>query len=30
MATGTIYLSDIMSAYSEYAQYGGYEDADND
>ena len=30
MATGTIYLSDIMDSYAEYAQYGGYEDADND
>lgn len=29
MATGTIYLSDIMESYAEYAQYGDYEDADN-
>ncbi len=28
MATGTIYLSDILDSYSEYAQYGGYEDAE--
>lgn len=25
-----IYMSDILESYSEYAQYGGYEDADND
>lgn len=29
MATGTIYLSDIMDSYSEYAQYGGYEDSED-
>ena len=28
MATGTIYLSDIMDSYSEYVSYGDYEDAE--
>ena len=30
MATGTIYLSDILDSYAEYVSYGDYEDADND
>ena len=28
--TDTIYLSDILDSYSEYTQYGGYEDAESD
>lgn len=29
MATGTIYLSDILDSYSEYVSYGDYEDAED-
>lgn len=30
MTTGTIYLSDILSAYGEYSAYGDYEDSDSE
>ena len=28
--SSTIYLSDIMDSYSEYVQYGDYEDSESD